>query len=173
MKRRILSVIIVVVILAGVGVGWWFMKKNDTANGNSNSNTNATANLDNANRSYGALVVERETSYRDIPFALTTASVEKDYLGQSAEDGKRFLIVYYKPVENAEKASSIADWAQTEITLKAANDRSYPVREVKSVSTTAGSYDEGYFWFQVDEDAEDFSLQFGSGDSAQTLDLGF
>ncbi len=171
MKSRTITfaLVLAIILLAVAGVLWWKMRDEAPS---SNTNTNSVT-VANANRSFGALVVERETTYQDTPLAFTTASVGSEFYGISAGEGKQFVTLFLKPFADVDSASEFANVASRDLRLLASENRSYPVYETKVVTPEQGaSYDEGYLLFLVDENASDFSLQFGSGESAETLDLG-
>lgn len=172
--RLVLIILIVLIVLIGAGAAWWFVKIKPT-NDNSTVNTNA-ANVNATNSvpvSLGGLVVDRLANYQSVDFNFTTASVEPTFIGQTAPDGKTYVIIYYRPVSTADQASSVSNWASTDIILKAEGGRSYTAKQVKVVTAADGLNDEGYLWYEVDADAADFSLQFGNEEDAYVIDLNF
>lgn len=169
MNRSLLVVLIVVVLALGGFVAWWLITGQTLTNDNENTTTTNTVLTNTGN--YGALEVGREATYQSVNFQFTTASFVPTFNSQTAPDGKQYLIIYYRPLQNADDSGLVASLASTGITLTAAGDKSYPVKEVKVVTPVSGSYDEGYLWFEVDQDATDFSLNFGSVSEPFVLDL--
>jgi hypothetical protein len=176
MKGRLaLIILIILIVLVGAGIGWWFLKIKPSDNGNKPSNTNS-ANVDTTNTtpvSLGALVVGRMANYREVNFNFTTASIEPEYNGQTAPEGKTYVIIYYSPVQTADQNAAVINWASTDIMLKADGDRSYAPKQVKAVTAAESQTDEGYLWYEVDAAAANFSLQFGQEEGAYVIKLNF
>ena len=174
MKGRLaLIILIVLIVLVGAGVGWWFLKGKPSDNKPSNTNSTNINTTNTTPVSLGALVVDRMASYREVNFSFTTASVEPSYNGQTAPDGKTYVVIYYRPVQTADQNNAIINWASSDIILKAKGDRSYTPKQVKVVTAAAGQTDEGYLWYEVDADAANFSLQFGQGADPYVIKLNF
>jgi len=170
--NRITSIvlIIIVVVLLGLGVWWWLTQKEEpaaNANQTTNQNVNAVTVLEG-----GSLVVEKQTLYQSTTLELTTALEDTTFHEVKAEDGQKHFIVFFSPLTPNEEGS-LPGWLNTDVSLTTGDGQTYSVWEVKAVAKgTTAVGDQGYFWYQVPEAAQDYSLKFGQGDDALMVDLG-
>jgi hypothetical protein len=173
---KALTIILVVVLLLLAGGGTWWYLTNRTTNDNSNATNNASLanNAAAVPRESGALVVEREAQFGGLPLRLTTASLEPNFHGSTAAEGKTYVVLFLAPFSGNDSAANLQSRLSTGVRLTAAGDRSYAVRETKVVTASAeNAGDQGYLWFEVDADATGFTLVFGEGDEAVTVPLSF
>ncbi len=170
-RLTIIILIVILVALIGVGVWWWLNQEDTTPSANTNLTTNQSVNS--ATRlEGGSLVVEKQTTYQSTPLSFTTALEDTSFHSVTADEGKKYFVVFFDPVAVA-TGSELPGWLNTEVSLVTGDGQVYTPLEIKAVTQgTTAAGDQGYFWFTVSGSAQDYSLKFGLGDGASTLDLG-
>lgn len=140
---------------------------------NVNDTIEATLTEDNwAPAETGDISASGSVTFRDTTFTITSAARKDAFRGGTAEDGKDFLVLYLREIPIAQH-DAVLGWATAELHLTDSSGASYAMERMKIISEYSDPAETGFFQFTVPEDASGFALQFGSGDEATTLDLGF
>ncbi|MBI5467081.1 MAG: hypothetical protein HY975_02600 [Candidatus Kerfeldbacteria bacterium] len=179
------STLILVIVLAAVVIGgavylWvnrdWLSLPGTT---NTTTTTNTVTNIATATNTPAETITAPVNAQGNTPVSgkinvagtdITVSSLQRydTYQGATAEKGMVYLQVYIEPVAPAVvTAVSRALLADTRVLD---TKTSYPAQTVK-VSSTLSKNDRGFLIFQVPVAAKNLKLEYGSGPSAQHLDL--
>lgn len=161
----VLTAVYVVIVRSGT--------KNDNAGNQSNSASNrASDGGSNANSSLAAttgdIVINKATTYRSVSFDVESARLASEYRGVKAPEGTQFVVLYLKPFADAPSEDPLA-WAGSDIRLAGAGGLNALAYEI-SLPSAAGQQG-GYLVFEVPAEQKSFTLTFGSGKTAATIDI--
>jgi len=173
MRRSFVLIVLGLVIVAAVVAGavTWLSGRNSNGNVNTppvGTNTNST-DVSTPPVVKGDITVKRSATYRDITFTVDTALRTEAFKRTQAPDGSQFLVLFLEPFAT-DPSDDPLPWASREIKLKTGNaDPAGPTEvSLPSKADVAG----GYLWFTVPDGSGSYALVFGTGSTAQTLDLG-
>lgn len=183
MQKTSLLVIVLLVILLVVGgiFYWWYQRDTGTVNANV-TEINVTVNGAPVNASItqenwvpeetGDIAVDETATHKDVTFALTTASKPTEFHGETAEEGKQFVVVYFRDIPLALR-DGVTTWVRSDVKLVDTDGATYAIELYGLITEYSEPTETGYFQFTTPKTASGFSLRFGEGDSATTTSLGF
>ena len=146
------------------------ISSNDNANTNTtNINTSPSINLNLSVRT-GETEVNKSITYQDIIFKVMTADKKDNFESLTAEEYKTFIILYLDKI-NEKTAPEILPVVKNDVNLKS-NENEYSVKTMNIAGANSADYATSYFIFEVNKDEGEFTLNFGAGDSLQTMEIG-
>lgn len=172
-------ILVIVAVAVVVGVAAWYVVTKQPATNSPNVNA-APANTSTeptttqpvqTEPTSGDHAIGKGLTYNGVTFTFTSALDDKEFSRETAANGKQYVVLFMQPVA-VNDPGAIFTWIAQATTLRSV-DASYPLnKEAKIVGEREGG-EVGYLWFEVDEGKSGWTLQMGSGDSAQTIELGF
>ena len=170
-RQFILGTFAVALVAAAVGV-WLFQRQPSDRENNSNAlvvgEDVTSATVSTAPIVTGDIPVNQSISYRGVQFDIETALKAAAFRRSQAPNGSQHVVLFLKPFSQA-PAEDPLQWAAHDIRLSSSSDPAHIPTEV-SIPTSI-NVSGGYLWFTVPTEARDFALVFGSGPTAQRLNL--
>lgn len=184
MKNTSILLVLVLVIIIIAGGLYYYLSQKDTAEEPINANVtvvNATpteeipeATLTNDNwnpQARGDLTVTASGTHEGVTFAFTSAARMSSFSGADAPDGKEYLIVYFGSIPYALRDGAV-QWMNTDVHLVSGTE-SYPLASFQVITEYSQPNETGFFQFTVPTGGSGYRIQFGEGETASTVDLGF
>lgn len=188
MKKYLFLALIVIVIVGGLLTLFWFYpgifpfgKNNNestqninqmNANSGANENTNKAAVNLNISLKKGSIDVNKSVTYKEVEFKVLTADKLDKFENQTAGAGKNLVVLYVQRIADS-KITEIFSWLKNELKLKNDQGQDYALKSLSFVGESAPDYAASYFIFETGGQDKGFTLNFGSGDNFQNIDLGF
>ncbi|MFA5069978.1 MAG: hypothetical protein WC528_01740 [Patescibacteria group bacterium] len=189
MKKYIILGLIVIVVVAGLLALFWFYpgifpfgqnKNSASQNTNLTANTNASVNQNtntpavnlNISLKTGSIQVNKAVTYRNIEFKVLTADKSSVFEKMEAGSGQTLVGLYLERITGG-NIVDISSWLRTEIKLKNSQGREFSLFGYNLPGGSAPSYSASYLVFETGQKDSGFSLNFGTGEAFQTIDLGF
>jgi len=191
MKKYLILGLIAIIIVAGFLTIFWFypglfpfgenlneggknsnLSPNLNVNQVANENTNkAVVNL-NISQPKGSFEVNKAVTYKEVEFMVLTADKLAEFEKQKAGAGKTLVVLYLRKI-TGQNLTDLFSWLKNEVKLKNNKNETYDLKMASFAGTSSPDYAASYLLFETAKNDLGFSLDFGSGDSLKSIDLGF
>ncbi|MFA6512396.1 MAG: hypothetical protein WCV86_04720 [Patescibacteria group bacterium] len=187
MKNTSILLIIVLVIIVVAGGIYYFVTQTGDEEVPAEINVNATSinatitdnlpdpsltdeNWDPATR--GDLTVNAEGTHNDVTFSFSTASRVSSFQGVDAEEGNEFVVVYFGTIPFADR-DAVVQWLGKDVAIVDGAGTSYALQSFQVITEYSQPSETGFFQFAVPTGGSNYRIQFGEGEDATTVGLGF